>query len=54
MSRREKGTAWLRAHGGWMLLGMGVAFVIIGLLRKEHLMILEKAIRICLECIGIG
>lgn len=40
--------------GGWVLLIAGCAFMVIGMMRKEHLAVLEKAIRICLECIGIG
>lgn len=33
---------------------LGAVFVIIGLLNKEYLTVLNKAVRICLECIGIG
>ncbi|MGN0482916.1 MAG: CD1871A family CXXC motif-containing protein [Lachnospiraceae bacterium] len=29
-------------------------FIVIGLIQNEHLIVLEKAVRICLECIGIG
>ena len=36
------------------LLGLGAALTVIGLLRQEHLEVLQKAVRICLECIGIG
>ena len=36
------------------LLSIGVLFIVIGLLRQEQLEVLMKAIRICLECIGIG
>lgn len=32
----------------------GAAFVVIGLLRGEAGVVLQKAVRICLECIGIG
>ena len=32
----------------------GAAFVIIGVMRGEAGEVLEKAVRICLECIGIG
>jgi hypothetical protein len=31
-----------------------LAFIVIGILRKEHLIVLEKAVAICLECIGVG
>lgn len=43
--RRNMGIAWLV---------LGLVFVGLGLLRKEHLTVLEKAVAICLECIGIG
>ena len=33
---------------------LGVLFVVVGILRGEPKEILAKAIRICLECIGIG
>jgi len=45
---RMKNDAWL------ILLIAGALFIGIGILREEHLAILEKAIVICLECIGIG
>ncbi len=35
-------------------LGLGLGLVLTGLLRREHLEVLQKAVRICLECIGIG
>jgi len=41
-------------YGGWALLIMGAVFVLAGVLRKEHLSVLAKAIRVCLECIGLG
>lgn len=33
---------------------LSIAFIAAGVLREEHLAVLQKAIRICLECIGIG
>jgi len=36
------------------LITISIAFLLIGTLRGEHLTVLEKAVRICLECIGIG
>lgn len=36
------------------LLVVGVAFIVMGVTRGEALTVLNKAIFICLECIGIG
>lgn len=36
------------------LLAVGAGALALGVLRQEHLTVLTKAIRICLECIGIG
>ncbi|MBR5233689.1 MAG: hypothetical protein IKW03_05730 [Clostridia bacterium] len=36
------------------LIVISVAFIVIGVMRDEHLDVLNKAVRICLECIGIG
>lgn len=36
------------------LLGLALAFIVIGLARGESTVVLQKAIKICLECIGIG
>lgn len=38
----------------YSLLALAVAFIIIGLLGQEHIEVLQKAVKICLECIGIG
>lgn len=29
-------------------------FILIGIIREEHLVVIKKATNICLECIGIG
>lgn len=36
------------------LLVISVIFIVLGVIREEHLEVLGKAVRICLECIGIG
>ena len=37
-----------------VLIGIGAVFLVLGVLRGEAQVVLAKAIRICLECIGIG
>ena len=37
-----------------LLLMVGVVFIIWGVTRGEASVVMGKAIRICLECIGIG
>lgn len=37
-----------------VLLGCGIAFMMLGVYRGEAASILMKGIRICLECVGIG
>lgn len=41
---------WLRIGG----LLTGLLFIVIGVLRGEAAEVWDKAVRICLECIGIG
>ena len=36
------------------ILTAAIVFIGIGLLRQEQMEVLGKAVRICLECIGIG
>ena len=36
------------------LLVMGVVFIVHGAVRGEAGLVLAKAIKICLECVGIG
>ncbi len=38
----------------FIVLGISLAFISIGVLRQEHLAVLQKAVKICLECIGVG
>ena len=48
----------LRARNKLLLraaaLALVLAFIGIGLARQEQLEVLGKAVKICLECIGIG
>lgn len=36
------------------VLIVSVSFILAGLIKKEHLEVMQKAVKICLECIGIG
>ncbi len=38
----------------YVVLILSLLFITIGFLRREHLVVLQKAVHICLECIGIG
>ncbi|MDX9888439.1 MAG: CD1871A family CXXC motif-containing protein [Anaerovoracaceae bacterium] len=37
-----------------LLVGAGVVFIVLGVYRGEVAIVFTKAVRICLECIGIG
>ena len=45
---------FLENWGCWLLLALAGVFLFVGILRGEPGMVLQKAIRVCLECIGIG
>ncbi len=36
------------------ILVLAVVFIVVGIVQREHITVLDKAVRICLECIGIG
>ncbi len=38
----------------WILLGLSLGLVAVGLLLGEYKAVLEKAVTVCLDCIGIG
>ena len=46
-----KKRTWI-VTGGLLLFSAGL--IVAGICRGEHAIVMEKAIRICLECIGIG
>ncbi len=47
---KKRTVLWTR----YGLLGLAAALAAVGVLRGEYLEVLQKAVRICLECIGIG
>lgn len=38
----------------YCVLIVSILFIGVGILNQEYLEVLQKAVRICLECIGIG
>lgn len=38
----------------WAVLVCAVVFIVIGIAGQEHLEVLDKAVRVCLQCIGIA
>ena len=38
----------------FLLILIAIVFIVLGFLRSDNLEVLNKAIRVCLECIGIG
>lgn len=45
----KKSKAW-----SWVLLAAAAVMLVIGVAGQEHLIVLKKAVNICLECIGVG
>ncbi len=39
---------------GTLVLAAGAALIIVGVSNGETVIVLQKAIKICMECIGIG
>lgn len=44
----------MRKYMSFFLLIVSFGFIAIGRMRQEHLIVLKKAVNICLECIGVG
>jgi len=44
----------IKCNTKYALLAASLLFIGVGILREEHLMVLKKAVKICLECIGVG
>ncbi|MBO4872463.1 MAG: hypothetical protein J5496_03500 [Lachnospiraceae bacterium] len=44
----------LSKAASFLLLGIGAALLLFGALSGDMELVLQKAVRVCLECIGIG
>ena len=44
----------MKKYGGIVLMAAGALLCAIGLWLGQHEAVLAKAIRICMECVGIG
>lgn len=43
-----------RKHLIWLLVALGIVFLVIGVSHGEGLFVFTRGTNICLECIGIG
>lgn len=37
-----------------LCFAVAASFIVIGLMQNQHIKVLNKAIKICMECVGIG
>ena len=37
-----------------IILILAVAVIIFGIMQQEHMVVMKKAVNICMECIGVG
>ncbi|WP_346895099.1 CD1871A family CXXC motif-containing protein [Clostridium sp. UBA7503] len=45
---------FLEKNFKYIIFMISILFIGIGILREEQLVVLNKAVNICLECIGVG
>lgn len=38
----------------WLALAAALALIVLGIMQKQPAQVLAKAIRVCMECVGIG
>lgn len=51
---RQRGRNMMSRKYTCLILLAGVVMVVVGIMTEEMNTVFEKAIRICMECIGIG
>ncbi len=47
----------MKSRRNWITAGIFAAslvLIVVGVFRNEHLAVMNKAINVCMECIGIG
>lgn len=44
----------LNSYIKYPLLLVSIVLIFMGVIREEHLVVLKKAVSICLECVGLG
>lgn len=47
---KNKSLLWIR----YSLLVAAIGLLMVGCIRAEYLEVMQKAVKVCLECIGIG
>lgn len=53
-NKQGRGGNMLKEKSGYLLLIVGMLLAGLGVFRQEAVSVLQKAIVICLQCIGIG
>lgn len=38
----------------WLTMAAALALIVLGIVQKQPAQVLAKAIRVCMECVGIG
>ena len=38
----------------WLTLAAALALIVLGIVQKQPAQVLAKALRVCMECVGIG
>ncbi len=44
----------MKKYSGWILLAASVALIVVGVISAQYSEVWQKAVRVCLECVGLG